>query len=341
MIRADGPALWRELTSFLEPESVASYVGGGSNGVDRAVGWLVLTLGVALMGVIGCRSDSVVAEPASATNSVVPSPGSAATAAVPLATPPKVGPDVVSTALPPGPPLTPQRMTLRVVATYPHDRNSYTQGLVWDAGRLFESSGQYGASSLREVDLESGQVLRRVDLPPELFGEGLALVRGAGLSAAGELVQLTWREGLALRWNPDDFTPRGQTAVSGEGWGLCFDGQDLVMSDGSDRLTFRDPQSLAVRRQLAVTASGRALHHLNELECVDDGIWANVWMTDDLVRIDPASGAVEVIVDAAGLLSPLERGTAEVLNGIAWVPERQQMLVTGKLWPKLFAVELR
>lgn len=226
------------------------------------------------------------------------------------------------------------RLVPKVVASYPHDPGSFTQGLVWADGRLYESAGQYGASNLREVELESGRVLRRVDLAHNLFAEGLALV------PPGELIQLTWREGVALRWDTAAFDQRGVFEVTGEGWGLCFDGSRLVMSDGSDQLFFRDPQTFAVQGQKRVTLRGRPLKLLNELECVDGMVYANVWQTDLIVRIDPASGIVNATIDAAGLLSPREREGAEVLNGIAWVPERKVFLLTGKLWPKLFAVEL-
>lgn len=225
-------------------------------------------------------------------------------------------------------------LRVEVLASYPHDAGAFTQGLVLDNGALYESTGLYGRSSLRQVELETGKVLRRVDLPPKLFGEGLAL-------AGGELIQLTWREGVALRWEPATFAKRGESKYDGEGWGLCFDGKELVQSDGSNRLVFRDPASFAVTRQLAVTMQGRPVNALNELECVGDLIYANVWQTDRIVAIAALNGRVREQIDATGLLSPEERahiGGDAILNGIAYDPRTQTYLLTGKLWPKLFRV---
>lgn len=240
----------------------------------------------------------------------------------------------VSASAPPSASPAPEVWDLEIVAIHPHDPEAYTQGLVWSSGRLFESTGLVGRSSLREVDLVSGAVLRQVALDPPLFGEGLALV-------GDELVQLTWQNGRALRWNRDDFAPRGESRYRGEGWGLCFDGTSLLSSDGSDHLTRRDPRTFEVLGSVVVTDRGRPLHSLNELECVDGSVWANVYQTDRLVRIDPTTGRVTAEVDAAGLLRRDEARNAEVLNGIAWIPERGSFLLTGKLWPSLFEVRLR
>ncbi|MCA9529432.1 MAG: glutaminyl-peptide cyclotransferase [Myxococcales bacterium] len=223
--------------------------------------------------------------------------------------------------------------TLRpeVLARYPHDTEAFTQGLLWRNGHLFESTGLYGESSLREVDLRTGTVVRRHDLPADLFGEGLAAVRD-------HLVQLTWKHGTALVWRTADFSVARQFAYEGEGWGLCFDGEHLVMSDGSDRLVFRDPDSFAVARTVHVTRDGAPVRALNELECVDGAVYANVWQTDEIVRIDPRTGRVEATIDAGGLLDAASRGHADVLNGIAFVPETGHFLITGKLWPWVFEV---
>lgn len=242
-----------------------------------------------------------------------------------------MGLSLVAAAPPPAP--APTTLGLEVVAIYPHDPEAFTQGLVWSRGRLFESTGLVGRSSLREVDLESGTVLRRVGLDPPLFGEGLALV-------GDELIQLTWQNQRALRWRASDFTPLGEFRHEGEGWGLCFDGTSLISSDGTNRLAVRDPRSFAVKRSVAVTDRGRPLHSLNELECVDGSVWANVYGTERIVSIDPTSGRVTAEVDASGLLRRDEAATADVLNGIAWVPERGTFLLTGKLWPSLFEVRL-
>lgn len=228
----------------------------------------------------------------------------------------------------------PQALRTEIVAVYPHDRQAFTQGLLLHDGALFESTGLYGRSSLREVELATGRVLRRADLPPTLFGEGLAWARG-------ELIQLTWREGKALRWDPSSFAQRGTWPYDGEGWGLCFDGTHLVQSDGSHRLYFRDPESFATVRTLAVTEQGQPVSRLNELECVGDAIYANLWTTDRIVVIAASSGALRASIDASALLSRDERralGGEAILNGIAYDPGDRTFLLTGKLWPKLFRV---
>jgi glutamine cyclotransferase len=200
-------------------------------------------------------------------------------------------------------------------------------------GRILESTGQYGASSLREVDIESGKVLRSVSLGREEFGEGLAL-------AGGRLFQLTWRSGVALVWDPAKLTRIGEHGLEGEGWGLTFDGSELVQSDGTARLTFRDPTTFAPKRTIQVTRAGVPQFYLNELEWIDGALWANVWMSDEIVRID-RNGEVTGVLDAAGLLTTEEAARADVLNGIAWDSAKKRLYLTGKYWPKLFALELR
>jgi glutaminyl-peptide cyclotransferase len=232
-------------------------------------------------------------------------------------------------------PTAPERLALRVVARHPHDAQAFTQGLVWQDGKLYESTGLYGGSSVRRVDLATGTVEAKAPLEQGLFGEGLALV-------GDRLVQLTWREGRALRWTRSGLALDGEWRYEGEGWGLAFDGRELVQSDGSARLTFRDPATFAVMRTMPVTEGGRAVSSLNELEVVDGAIYANLWMADDIVRIDPASGHVTARIDAAPLHAEIaqEAPQADVLNGIAWRPETKTFLLTGKLWPTLFEVEL-
>jgi len=227
----------------------------------------------------------------------------------------------------------PQAGEIRIVAAYPHDPDAFTQGLAWHDGRLFESVGRYGHSSLREVEIATGRVVRQQRLPPDEFGEGLAL--------AGERwVQLTWREQLAHLWSRDDLADVGRFAYRGEGWGLTFDGKELVMSDGGATLSFRSATDFSPSRTLAVTRAGRPEAYLNELEWADGAIYANIWQSDEVVRIDPASGAVTAVFDAGGLLSAEERRSADVLNGIAWSSATGHFFLTGKLWPKLFEVEL-
>lgn len=226
----------------------------------------------------------------------------------------------------------PERLRVRVVRSYPHARDAFTQGLLWHDGHLFESTGLRGRSSLRKVDLETGEVLARHANASSLFAEGLARV-------GDELYQLSWTEGEARVWTIDDFREVRTFEYDGEGWGLCYDGEHLVMSDGSDRLYFRDPQTFRVVRRVRVREEGEPVDQLNELECVDGAVWANVWQTDRIVRIDPRDGRVSGTVDARALLTEDEAEGVDVLNGIAWIPEREHFVITGKLWPRLFEVD--
>jgi len=241
-------------------------------------------------------------------------------------------------ASPPQPPAPPpaiarpaERLVVKVLSVRPHDAAAYTQGLLLQGGALYESTGLYGSSSLREVNPETGEVKRKVSVPGSYFAEGLALVDE-------RLIQLTWQEQKAFLYKLADFQPAGELRYDGEGWGLCWDGHRLAMTDGSDRLTFRDPQTFAVLGEVHVVLDGQPVAQLNELECVEGTVYANVWQTDDIVRIDPASGRVTAVIDASGLLTPAERRRAEVLNGIAWDPAKKTFLITGKLWPKMFEV---
>jgi len=228
----------------------------------------------------------------------------------------------------------PQRLMVKVISTRPHDTSAYTQGLVWHEGQLYESAGLYGESSLRQVDPATGEVRRRVDLPPQYFAEGLAWV-------GDRLIQITWQEGVALVYRVSDFQKVGELRYTGEGWGLCHDGARLVMSDGSDRLTFRDPETFAAVGEVRVRMVGAPVGQLNELECVDGAVYANIYQTEDIVRVDPATGEVTAVIDASGLLAAADyQAGAEVLNGIAWMPETKRFLITGKRWPLMFEVEL-
>jgi glutamine cyclotransferase len=227
----------------------------------------------------------------------------------------------------------PPRGRVRVVAVHPHDSAAFTQGLLWHRGRLYESLGGYGSSRLREVEPATGRVVREVALPAGEFGEGLALV--------GErLIQLTWHEGIARVWRLEDFALLATWRYTGEGWGLTFDGRELVQSDGGATLTFRSADDFSPRRTLRVRRGGRPEAYLNELEWADGALYANVWQSDEIVRIDPASGEVVAVFDAGGLLPAAVRAETDVLNGIAYEPERRRFFVTGKLWPQLFEVEL-
>ena len=232
----------------------------------------------------------------------------------------------------------------QVLAELPHDTTAFTQGLEISTGSdgdgvLYEGTGLEGRSQLRELDPETGVVERSVPLPGQLFGEGVTVV-------GDRIWQLTWRDGVVLEWDRATLTLRRQVPLDGEGWGLCLDGGGppdgrgarLVRSDGTDRLRFQDPDSFAEEGSMAVTLDGRPVTELNELECVDGQVWANVWQTDRIVRIDPADGRVTAVVDAAGLLPPDRRAGTDVLNGIAAVPGTDEFLITGKLWPTIFRV---
>ena len=223
-----------------------------------------------------------------------------------------------------------------VVSRRPHDVGAWTQGLQLDeAGRLFESTGKLGRSTLREVDPASGAVLRSVSLPDDHFGEGLAIV-------GDRLIQLTWTNGVAAARDADTFAPVAWYAYEGEGWGLCFDGQRLVMSDGSDRLTFRDAATFEVLGDVVISHDLGWDLRLNELECVDGQVWANAYLTDTIVRIDSVTGELTGTLDLAGIHGQaLEDEAAwDVLNGIAYDPVSDTYLVTGKLWPELFEIRI-
>ncbi|MFN2447725.1 MAG: glutaminyl-peptide cyclotransferase [Vicinamibacterales bacterium] len=229
------------------------------------------------------------------------------------------------------PPQRVEQLRVEVLESYPHDRGAFTQGLVLDGGTLYESTGLVGQSSLREVEVKTGHVLRRVDVPAPYFAEGLSLV-------GPRLYQLTWQDGKVLVYEAKSFEASKPFDYSGEGWGLCHDGREFVMSDGTDRLTFRGSDTFRPVREAVVRLGATAVDHLNELECVGDDVYANVWMTDRIVRVEGKSGRVTATIDASGLLTPQERIGVDVLNGIAYDAADGTFLITGKLWPRLFRV---
>jgi glutaminyl-peptide cyclotransferase len=220
--------------------------------------------------------------------------------------------------------------------TYPHDPQAFTQGLSFHDGFLYETTGLNGHSSLRKVELKSGKVLQKRDLAPEFFGEGSALV-------GNDIVGLTWTSHVGFVYDLHSFALKRRFNYLGEGWGLASDAQHLYMSDGTADIRVLDPKTLEEVRRIHVTADGKPITQLNELEMVDGQLFSNVWGTDVIARIDPASGNVVGWIDLTGLLPPAQRGTSSpdaVLNGIAYDSKRHRLFVTGKLWPKLFEIEL-
>jgi len=224
----------------------------------------------------------------------------------------------------------------RIIRQLPHDPGAYTQGLLYHDGLLFESTGRHGSSSVRRVDPESGEVLASREVPEEYFGEGLALV-------GDRLIQLTWQSGVAFVYDVETLEGVGSYEYEGEGWGLCYDGQSLFMSDGSDKLLRRDPQTFEVLEEIQVTKDGFPVWRLNELECVGEAIYANVYQTNDIVRIDKRTGQVTGRLDAYGLSVATRRTTDPdaVLNGIAHDPSTGRFYMTGKLWPIMFEIEIQ
>ena len=221
-----------------------------------------------------------------------------------------------------------------VVHAYPHDPTAFTQGLVFRDGVLLESTGR-SPSTIRKVRLEDGVVLQRRQLDPAYFGEGLTVL-------GDRVLTLTWKDGKGFIWNPETLLPEGEFAYAGEGWGLTHDATRLILSDGTPSLRFLDPVTLAETGRVPVTLQGRPLGQINELEWIDGEVFANIWQTDFIVRIDPATGRITGVIDLSTLM-PDRSGldpTDAVLNGIAWDPVGRRLFVTGKNWPKLFEIRL-
>ncbi len=228
-----------------------------------------------------------------------------------------------------------EQLVPKILSVRPHDTDAFTEGLVWSDGLLYESSGLYGSSNVRRVDPQTGRVLLLNQDSPKVFGEGLAL-------DGNRLYQLTWKAKTGFIYDVDTLAQVGTFSYDGEGWGLCFDGRRFIMSNGSATLTTRDGGTFAVVSSVQVMLNGTPVNMLNELECVGDSVYANVWLTDNILRIDKAKGRVTAVIDASGLLTSQERaaaGTNGVLNGIAYDPTHDTFLITGKLWPKLFEVK--
>jgi len=236
----------------------------------------------------------------------------------------------------PPPPIAPSIPVQRaeIVASYPHDPGAFTQGLLWRDGRLFESTGLKGASELREVRLEDGAVLRSVPFPKEAWGEGIA-------DWGDEIIGLTLDCGLAHRWGIEDLESRGTLPCAAPGWGLARMGGELVLSDGTPTLRILDPETMALRRTLAVSEGGRPLGLINDLAFVKGELLANIFMTDTIARIDPEAGIVRARLSLAHLARDWgRRDIRDVLNGVAWDEKAERLFVTGKNWPRLNEISL-
>jgi len=277
-------------------------------------------------------------------NRLQPAPAQPIAALAPTAgeTPATVVPATATTAAVPAPavqtppaPAAVPRYGYQIVNTWPHDAASFTQGLVYQDGFFFESGGQYGQSTLRRVLPESGQVLEKIEVPPAYFAEGLTLWQD-------KLIQLTWREQTGFVYDRATLAQTGVFTYPTEGWGITHDGARLIVSDGTPLLYFWDPVTLTESGRITVTYQGQPVNEINELEYVNGEIFANIWQTDLIVRIDPATGKITGIIELPGLLqtAPTGQTPVDVLNGIAYDPEGDRLFVTGKWWPWLFEIDL-
>jgi len=225
--------------------------------------------------------------------------------------------------------------TYNIVDSYYHDPNAFTQGLVYDEGILYEGTGRYGQSSLRKVNLESGEILQIHELPDEYFGEGITVFQD-------KVFQLTWKSNTGFIYDRESFQFIRDFFYPTEGWGLTHDGIYLIMSDGTHRLHYINPDTLEIVRHIEIFDKETAVTRLNELEYINGEIYANVWQTDKIARISPETGMVVSWIDLTGLLDTTDyQGDVDVLNGIAYDTGNDRLLVTGKLWPRIFVIELK
>jgi len=231
--------------------------------------------------------------------------------------------------------ITPAISGYKVLNSYPHDKGAYTQGLVYHDGYFIESTGQEGRSSLRRVEIATGEVMLKHDLETKFFGEGIVLFKG-------RIFQLTWTTMVGFVYDAESFTLISRIHYDTQGWGITTDGERLIMSDGTNKLYFLEPDYFTVLSSLEVYDNREAVWQLNELEYINGEIWANIYMTDRIARIDPSSGKVQGYIDLRGLLSENEKpgNSDEVLNGIAWDEEGARLFVTGKHWPRVFQIEV-
>ncbi|MCP4690471.1 MAG: glutaminyl-peptide cyclotransferase [Desulfobacterales bacterium] len=224
--------------------------------------------------------------------------------------------------------------TCRLVAALPHDPGAFTQGLAFHQGVFYESTGLWGSSSLRRVEVETGKILKIIQAPRQYFAEGVAILKD-------RVYQLTWRSRKCFIYDLESFRKIGEVGYTGEGWGATHDGELLIMSDGTDRLKFIEPRTFRVKRILGVHHRGRPLKMLNELEYIQGEIFANVFGADVIVRLDPRSGEILGVIDISALWSHLDKTRRiDVANGIAWDGDAERLWVTGKLWPKIFEIRL-
>jgi glutaminyl-peptide cyclotransferase len=223
----------------------------------------------------------------------------------------------------------------RVVHRYPHSTKSFTEGLFYKDGYLYESTGLEGHSAIQKEELKTGKVLQRREIDPRYFGEGIVAWKD-------RLIELTWRSQIGFIYDLKTFAPKGSFNYLGEGWALTEDGRRLIMSDGTPELRFLDPKTLKETGRIRVTDNGRPVGNLNELEYVEGQVFANIWMTDSIARIDPATGKVVGWIDLSGILQPADvvPGQTDVLNGIAYDAKTKRLFVTGKMWPAVFEIEL-
>lgn len=228
----------------------------------------------------------------------------------------------------------PKRHTYRVIGSFAHDPDAFTQGLTIGGGVLYEGTGLRQRSSLRRVDLCTGRVMMRIDLPPHLFGEGITVM-------ADRVYQLTWQSHTGFVYSARDFQKLGTFSYPMEGWGLTHDGRHLIMSDGTEALYFLNPEDLTITHRIHVTDPQGPVRLLNELEYINGRVFANVWQKDHIAVIDPATGGVTAWIDLSGLyLRQTGERQPEVLNGIAYDPENAKLYVTGKLWKRVFQIEI-
>jgi glutamine cyclotransferase len=287
--------------------------------------WSGLAVGLLFcLAATGCGDDTATSDPGESTEVAPTAPETTVTST--SAGVVKQSTSATSTTIP-------STQSVEVIESYPHEKTSFTQGLeLIDKNSLIESTGQYGESAMLIVDLETGVAERSVSLGNDLFGEGATSIDEQ------TAVQLTWRSGRALVYDTSSLRTIDEHTYEGEGWGLCLDDTRLVMSDGTDTLRLRDPDDFSVLGSLTVTRNGQSVDNINELECVDGDAYANIYTTDEIVRIDLDTGEVVTTVDASGLLSDEESAGAEVLNGIAYDRSDGTFLITGKYWPRIFRV---